>query len=81
MNISQFSTTATEIATIVTRLSDAEQKRILYFVKLESAKKWAKKLDTETKKIKDKRPSLSEISTLIRKSRIAKYVEKEKQFA
>ena len=76
MNISQFSTTATEIATIVTRLSDAEQKRILYFVKLESAKKWAKKLDTETKKIKDKRPSLSEISTLIRKSRIAKYIEK-----
>jgi hypothetical protein len=68
MNIPPFSSTATEIATIVTRLSDAEQKRILYFVKLESAKKWAKKLDTETKKIKDKRPTITEISTLIRSS-------------
>lgn len=54
MNISSFSTTATEIASIVTQLTEREQQRILYYVKLESAKKWAKKLDAETKKKKAK---------------------------
>jgi len=76
MNISSFSSTATEIATIVTRLTDAEQKKILYFVKLESAKKWAKKLDAETKKTKETRPSITEISNIVRKYRITKNVKK-----
>lgn len=72
MNISSFSTTATEIATIVTQLTEREQQRILYFVKLETTKKWAKKLDAETKKTEGKRPTISAISSMIRKSRVAK---------